>query len=87
MTKAELARIAGSAHGIDGSTALRVINSFLGLIVKTTASGMPVQLHGFGTFTLRDARDRPRGAVTPTRSRDARLPAFKPSKAYRQRVR
>lgn len=80
MTKGELARIVASAHGVDSATALKVINGFLGLIVTTTASGVPVQLHGFGTFTLDEDR-------APVRGRLARSPTFRPSKAYRQQVR
>lgn len=87
MTKAELARMAGSAHGVDSRTAVKVISSFLELIVKTTASGMPVQLHGFGTFTLSDMPGRGRTPVPAARRGTRRSPEFKASKAYRQRIR
>lgn len=81
MTKAELTRIIATHHDVDPATALKLINSFLRLIVSTTAAGVPVQLHGFGTFTLATTARPVRGHL------HGRVPDFRPSKAYRQRVR
>lgn len=86
MTKAELARMAGSAHGVDPRTAQKIISTFLELIVKATASGMPVQLHRFGTFTLDNAASPGRSGLASRRA-SRRAPTFKPSKAYKQRIR
>ena len=59
MTKADIARVVYERHGgISNTEAARLVESIFESIKKRLGSGEKVQITGFGTFMIRQKRER-----------------------------
>ncbi|OGF47942.1 MAG: hypothetical protein A2231_06095 [Candidatus Firestonebacteria bacterium RIFOXYA2_FULL_40_8] len=75
--------------GVNGNVAKVAVQSFIDCIVDSLKSGEKVQISGFGTFIIRQRKERvcrnPKTGekvVVPARS----SPAFKPSEILKKRI-
>ena len=88
MNKGDLVN-AVAARGMTRKNAETVINAVFGAISEALAKGDPVQLIGFGTFTVRKRAARkgrnPRTGET-VNIKAAKVPAFKAGKALKDKV-
>jgi integration host factor subunit alpha len=89
LTRAELADAVHGKMGLSKADAARMVESVLGKISDALTDGENVKLSGFGTFILRDKRQRvgrnPKtGIEVPITPR--RVVTFRASQSLRQRV-
>jgi DNA-binding protein HU-beta len=97
MNKGELTRSFSRRTGMSLRQSRRAIDSLfgvegklIGLIPASLAQGKPVRLSGFGTFETRRRAARPgRNPRTgePLMIQAARMPAFRPGRALKDKVR
>ena len=86
MTKADIARVVYERHGgISNQEAARLVEVILDSIKHRLGTGEKVQITGFGTFMIRQKRER-RGRNPQTGEemliRPRRSVVFKPSKLF-----
>jgi integration host factor subunit alpha len=86
MTKADIARVVYERHGgISNQEAARLVESIFESIKKRLGTGEKVQITGFGTFMIRQKRER-RGRNPQTGEemliRPRRSVVFRPSKLF-----
>lgn len=89
LTRAELADAINKAVGLSRADAARLVESILNHITDALSSGEQVKLTGFGTFVLRDKRERigrnPKtGVEVPISPR--RVLGFRASQTVRERI-
>lgn len=91
MNKTELAKaiVAENSYNISLACAEEMINSFMNNVKNEVKAGNSVQLIGFGTFTsgqraAREGRNPQTGE--PMTIAAARVPKFKPGKAFKDAV-
>ena len=87
MTKAELAKEVSRAVGVDGTTAIAVIEGFMEAVKASVIAGEPVYLRGFGTFGVKHraekrARNITRNVTVIIPEHD--IPNFKPSNEFKE---
>jgi len=89
MNKSDLAAQIADAHGLTKTAALDILNTTLGAIVASVASGEDVALHAFGTFKRVHKPSRtvnnPRGG-DPIQTEERDAPKFTPSSAFEAAV-
>ena len=86
MTKADIAKVVYERHGgISNREAARLVEVIFETIKKRLGSGEKVQITGFGTFMIRQKRER-RGRNPQTGEemliRPRRSVVFRPSKLF-----
>ena len=86
MNKTELLEAVAEKANITKKDAEACLNSFVGVVSDTLASGDKVQWTGFGTFELRERAARK--GVNPATGQQidiaaSNAPAFKPGKAFK----
>lgn len=89
LTRAELVEDIHNSVGLPKADAGRMVESVLDKIADALVAGENVKLSGFGTFILRDKRERvgrnPKtGVEVPITPR--RVVSFRPSQTMRDRV-
>ena len=89
LTRADLAEAVYQEVGLSQQESADLVQSVLGMISDTLASGESVKLSSFGSFLLRDKRGRvgrnPKtGVEVPIDAR--RVLVFKPSQVLKERV-
>ncbi len=89
VTRVELCEAVHATIGLPKSECARLVDNVLGTICHALAAGEDVKLSGFGTFLLRDKRERigrnPKsGDVVPIASR--RVMTFRPSHSLRAAI-
>ena len=89
VTRADLAEAVYREIGLSRSESSDLVESVIGHVSSALLRGENVRLAGFGTFLLRDKRERigrnPKtGVEVPITSR--RVLVFKPSQVLRERV-
>ncbi len=89
VTRADLAEAVYREIGLSRSESSDLVESVIGHVSSALLRGENVKLAGFGTFLLRDKRERigrnPKtGVEVPITSR--RVLVFKPSQVLRERV-
>lgn len=89
LTRADLAEMLNRQIGLSKSESATVVESVLDHITSALEHGENVKISGFGTFTLRDKRERvgrnPKtGVEVPIAPR--RVLTFRPSQAMRDRI-
>ena len=89
MNKTELVDAIAKKAGLTKAQAARALDAFLDTVEETLKQGGSVVLVGFGTFTVKERRERqgrnPRTGepmVIPA----AKVPAFRPGKKLRDAV-
>ena len=89
MNKTNLVSVVAERSGMTKKDTERVINAAIDAITEALVRREKVQLSGFGTFETRDRKERtgcnPHNSQ-PIRIAATRVPAFKPSKALKDRV-
>lgn len=89
MNKTEFVNAVAEKAEISKKDAEVAVKSVLNTVVETLEKGEKIQLVGFGTFEVRDRKERqgrdPRTntAITIPASK---VPAFKPGKAFKETV-
>ncbi len=86
MTKADLARVVYDRHGgMSNKEAARLVDLILELIKKGLGGGEKVQISGFGTFLVREKKER-KGRNPQTGEemiiRSRKSVVFRPSKNF-----
>lgn len=89
VTRADLTEAIYREIGLSRTESAQLVESVIDHIVDALLRGESVKLAGFGTFSLRDKKERmgrnPKtGKAVPITSR--RVLAFKPSQVVRERV-
>lgn len=89
LTRAELAEAINRTVGLSRADSARMVESILNHITDALARGEQVKLTGFGTFILRDKRERigrnPKtGVEVPITPR--RVLGFRASQSVRERI-
>ena len=89
VTRADLTEAVYREIGLSRTESAQLVESVIDHIVDALLRGESVKLAGFGTFSLRDKKERmgrnPKtGKAVPITSR--RVLAFKPSQVVRERV-
>ncbi len=90
MTKAELVSKVAMQTGYDKTTILNVLESGMGVIKKSVASGENVYLRGFGSFITKVRAEKIARNITKSTSivvPEHKIPAFKPAREFSVDVR
>ena len=89
MTKAELITEIAISTGFDKTTISAIVESYMSHVKKCMAKGENVYLRGFGTFELKERKEKVARNITkrstvvvPAHS----VPAFKPAKEFKSAV-
>lgn len=85
MTKAEVVNEISKNTGVDKTTSLQVVESFMEVVKASLSKGKPVYLRGFGSFIIKKrakktARNISKNTTIIIPAHE--IPAFKPSKAF-----
>ena len=89
MNKTELISAGAQAAGVQKKDAERMVNATTDIITAALARGEKVQLSGFGTFEVKDRKDRV--GRNPVTRESVKIPAkkvatFKPSQVLNEKV-
>jgi len=89
MTKADIVSKIAKKEGIDKSTVLASVESFMGVIKGALAEGENVYLRGFGSFIVKTraqktARNISKNTTIIIPEHD--IPSFKPAKVFQNSV-
>lgn len=89
LTRADLAELLNRKVGLSRSESAAIVEQVLQFVCEALEQGENVKISGFGTFVLRDKRERvgrnPKtGVEVPITPR--RVLTFRPSQAMRDRV-
>jgi DNA-binding protein HU-beta len=89
MTKADVVHQIAEKTGIEKTTILASIETFMGVIKSSMESGKNVYLRGFGSFVLKTRAEKIGRNITknvavkiPAHS----VPSFKPAKSFAKRI-
>ena len=89
MTKSNLISIVAESAGLTKKDTEKVVSSFLSAVTDALVSGDKVQIVGFGTFEVRDRKEREgRNPANgePMLIPASRVPAFKAGKSLKEAV-
>ena len=89
MTKSNLISIVAESAGLTKKDTEKVVSGFLSAVTDALVSGDKVQIVGFGTFEVRDRKEREgRNPVNgePMIIPAGRVPAFKAGKSLKEAV-
>lgn len=90
MTKADIVKQIARETGIEASTVLSVVESFMEQVRTAQIAGENVSLRGFGTFLLKHRAEKTARNITKNVSIKVpahNIPAFKPSPEFLNKVR
>lgn len=85
MTKAEIVNEVAKATGIEKTTVLRVVESFMESVKTSLINGEPVFLRGFGSFIIKKRAEKTARNIkekTTITIPAHNIPAFKPAKVF-----
>lgn len=85
MTKAELVSEIAKNTGIDKTSVLATVESFMDVVKETLASNENVYLRGFGSFIVKRRAQKTARNISKNTTiiiPEHNIPAFKPSKAF-----
>ena len=86
MTKAEIVNEISRSTGVDRASVLTVVESFMEIVNDSLANGDNVYLRGFGSFIIKTRAEKIARNITKNESvvvPEHKIPAFKPSNAFR----
>ena len=89
MTKQEIVAEISRQTGIDKSTALIVVESFMDQVKESLAKEDNVYLRGFGSFILKKRAQKTARNITQNTTMiipEHHIPAFKPAKVFFEAV-
>lgn len=85
MTKAEIVNEVAKSTGIEKTTVLRVVESFMESVKTSLINGEPVYLRGFGSFIIKKRAEKTARNIkekTTITIPAHNIPAFKPAKVF-----
>lgn len=85
MTKAEIVNEVAKSTGIEKTTVLRVVESFMESVRTSLINGEPVYLRGFGSFIIKKRAEKTARNIkekTTITIPAHNIPAFKPAKVF-----
>ncbi|MBE6256324.1 MAG: integration host factor subunit beta [Prevotella sp.] len=85
MTKAEIVTAIAKEIGLDKTTTLAVVESFMEQVKTTLANDENVYLRGFGSFILKKRAQKTARNITQNTTLiipEHNIPAFKPAKVF-----
>ena len=85
MTKAEIVTAIAKEIGLDKTTTLAVVESFMEQVKTTLANDENVYLRGFGSFILKKRAQKTARNITQNTTLiipEHNIPAFKPAKSF-----
>ncbi|MDR1406439.1 MAG: integration host factor subunit beta [Tannerella sp.] len=85
MTKADIVSEIAKATGIDKSTVLTCVESFMGEVKKSLSTGENVYLRGFGSFVVKTRAQKTARNISKNTTiiiPAHNIPAFKPAKVF-----
>ena len=85
MTKAEIVTGISKETGVDKTTALTVVESFMEQVKAALAADENVYLRGFGSFILKTRAQKTARNITKNTTMiipEHKIPAFKPAKCF-----
>ncbi|HEB77703.1 MAG TPA: HU family DNA-binding protein [Methylothermaceae bacterium] len=89
MNKSELINAIAEKANLTKADAARALDAFIDSVADALKKGEPVTLIGFGTFTVKERKERqgrnPRTGE-PMVIKAAKIPAFKPGKTLKDAV-
>ena len=89
MTKADIVSEIAKNTGIDKNTVLASVESFMGVIKDSLASGENVYLRGFGSFVVKKRAQKTARNISKNTTiiiPEHNIPAFKPAKTFVNQV-
>ena len=89
MNKSELVKAVAEKSGLTQKDTAKVLEALLETIQKALAAGDKVQIIGFGSFEVRDRKERK--VISPATREEitvpaTKVPAFKPGKVLKDAV-
>jgi DNA-binding protein HU-beta len=85
MTKAEIVTEISKSTGIDKSTVLTTVESFMGVIKNTLSNDGNVYLRGFGSFVVKTRAQKTARNISKNTTiiiPEHNIPSFKPAKVF-----
>jgi len=85
MTKADIVSEIAKSTGIDRSTVLASVESFMSVVKNALVSGENVYLRGFGSFVVKTRAKKIARNISKNTTiviPEHNIPAFKPAKAF-----
>ncbi len=89
MTKADIVSEISRSTGLEKSAVLATIEKFMEVMKDSMAEGHNVYLRGFGSFIIKTRREKTARNIsknTTIKIPEHRIPAFKPSRQFMERV-
>jgi DNA-binding protein HU-beta len=89
MTKEEIVKEVAVATGVDRKEVAAIVESFMESVRNSVASGEPVFLRGFGTFSLKHRAAKPARNITAQTTiliPEKDIPHFKPCETFKKNV-
>lgn len=89
MTKADIVANIVEETGLERGEALKVVESFMGSIKESLASGENVYLRGFGSFVVKERAEKTGRNISKNTSiiiPAHNIPSFKPAKTFVEEV-
>ena len=89
MTKEEIVKEVAGATGVDRKEVAAIVESFMESVRNSVASGEPVFLRGFGTFSLKHRAAKPARNITAQTTiliPEKDIPHFKPCETFKKNV-
>ena len=89
VNKSELIKSVAKKAALSQKDTAKVLETLLEIVQKALVNGEKVQIIGFGSFEVRDRKERK--VITPTTREEmilpaTKVPAFKPGKALKEAV-
>ncbi|MDR1746003.1 MAG: integration host factor subunit beta [Tannerella sp.] len=85
MTKADIVSEISKSTGIDKSTVLSSVESFMGVVKGALTGGENVYLRGFGSFVVKTRAQKTARNISKNTTiiiPEHKIPAFKPAKVF-----
>lgn len=89
MTKQDIVTLVSKQTGVDKTTTLNVVESFMEQVKNTLAKEENVYLRGFGSFILKKRAKKTARNITQNTTMiipEHNIPAFKPAKIFFEAV-
>ena len=89
MTKAEIVKEISKSTGIESTTVSAVVEGFMEAVKGSMAKDENVYLRGFGTFAVQTRAQKTARNITKNTTviiPEHKVPTFKPSSAYKNKV-
>ncbi|MBD5207958.1 MAG: integration host factor subunit beta [Bacteroidales bacterium] len=89
MTKADINNIIAESTGVNPGVVMTVVEHLMAVIKDSVAHGDNVYLRGFGSFIVKERKEKPARNISKNTSiivEAHNIPAFKPAPAFKKAV-